>query len=547
MYELPPELSPDLEWMLLGKQATAEMLARGVVQEYGAQVLRLALALLNDQAAGQRATEATFVEAIMNAHRFSAERGVRDWIIALAIQACGKQVPRSMVVLALYYLLGWQAGEIAALLRIKREVVQEYLAEFRTRYQHDLDMVGQADLGAEQLDRRLTELFQLRWPDPQVTDDEMHQQVGRILKKAQSREFRRRASTSITEVSLIGFLILAVVGLMWGVNKLSPDIQPTPRIVFRTVLVTRMVTPVVIAVDQVQDPAHPVSSEKSGFIPVNLVSLLLNDRSKESGQLPRSEPHGWKTMWLDAEFTDRPPGCIGPARRRRIQAWISPTRVLVLNGHPGVGPTAVDLVILQEDSYIRAVPGGPQTKIYQADSALLFSFPSYSENLAALLAPMSEVFPAIRPKTFDISSGEDIAGRPTIILKSSSQQGIQSSATWIDRETHLLLRQLRYEDTCARQLRSMVQVNAVAYDVGFPAELFDQTKVWQRGFVRDYKGTPDGTVIPAVYQTSPGTQVLPPYPEPSGELDSAASRLIFQISDSNNTESPRGAGKGLRR
>jgi hypothetical protein len=540
MYDSSPDLSSDLEWMLQSKQATPLMLAGAMVQEYGEQVFRLSLALLSDQEAARRASEETFVKVLLSIHRYSSSIGIRDFIFTHAIQICHNKAPRSIEIPVLYYLFGWKTDEIASLLMISQEIASEKINEMRRLFQESLDPEDQNSLDADQLDLRLTDIFQERWPSTNLSDEEITRQVSRILLARQRLEYRRRTKTTILEVGVVATIILGVVGLMRGMSILYPDVEPTANIIFRTVLVTRQVTPAIIVEPIIRDPAHPISTRDAPFNPVNLVSLMLMDRPLYVSQPTRAGLENWKTLWLDVEFVDYgPPGYIGPARFRRIQAWISPDRVIILRGHPALSPSSVDLVLMEEDAYLHAVPGGKQTRISNEDVDSLFSFPSYSENLAILFMPMSVGNLVTNSMSFEISDGEEIAGRPTVKITSVSREGNAPSETWVDRETHLILRQLIYTGENSRQLESAVQVNAVAYDMEFPDDLFDPNEEWQRGFVTNFHGIENQAVFPVRWPASSGTRVVPPFQTPPAGFDPAGSQLIFQYPQSYNAEAPR--------
>lgn len=86
-----PELSPDLEWMLLSGQASDDMIVAALVPEYYQVLYRLARALLDEHEAARRATVDVLATALANAHRFSREDSLPAWLCGLALNQCSRQ------------------------------------------------------------------------------------------------------------------------------------------------------------------------------------------------------------------------------------------------------------------------------------------------------------------------------------------------------------------------------------------------------------------------------------------------------------------------
>jgi DNA-directed RNA polymerase specialized sigma24 family protein len=86
-----PELSPDLEWMLLSGQASDDRIVAALVPEYFGAVYRLALSLLNDGEAARWAAVDVLATALANAHRFSGEDSLQAWLCGLTLNQCSRQ------------------------------------------------------------------------------------------------------------------------------------------------------------------------------------------------------------------------------------------------------------------------------------------------------------------------------------------------------------------------------------------------------------------------------------------------------------------------
>jgi DNA-directed RNA polymerase specialized sigma24 family protein len=88
MFDLPPDLSPDLDWMLKSSQPDEVMILEAVVHEVYAQVFHLALSLLDDPGGASQVALETISEISSKRHRFLTGQGVKHHIISLTIETC---------------------------------------------------------------------------------------------------------------------------------------------------------------------------------------------------------------------------------------------------------------------------------------------------------------------------------------------------------------------------------------------------------------------------------------------------------------------------
>lgn len=88
MVDLPPDLSPDLEWLLKSSQPDEGMILEAIVHEVYPQVVHLALSLLDDPKAASQVALETISEISSRRLRFLSGQGVKHHILSLTIETC---------------------------------------------------------------------------------------------------------------------------------------------------------------------------------------------------------------------------------------------------------------------------------------------------------------------------------------------------------------------------------------------------------------------------------------------------------------------------
>jgi DNA-directed RNA polymerase specialized sigma24 family protein len=271
--EIPiPELSNDLEWMLQSGQASIQMLAEALLNEYYAPVYRLALSMLNDPEVARQATLEVFSNALMQVYRYRSEVGVDFWVYRFALEVfrrAGLQMklhqlvksPFSLksltsdvrnpthtapidsqlwravdrmrgnlrLVTLLHYILGWQVEPIARLLKIREGAVHADLRTARLAIIMALDKnpVQGRMLGAEISEEDITRSLQSRWPEIRFSEQEFEQALSDLGQQAAKRGRARRQTNRLKEVALTIVGIVVAVVLIYGVDRSLPDANVT--------------------------------------------------------------------------------------------------------------------------------------------------------------------------------------------------------------------------------------------------------------------------------------------------------------------------------
>lgn len=90
MFGEQPEISPDIEWILLSGRADQEMLAETLVKDYGADIHQWLYASLLDNNLAEKAAREVCLLAIKHTRKYRPEEGVNYWLLKLSLPVIRK-------------------------------------------------------------------------------------------------------------------------------------------------------------------------------------------------------------------------------------------------------------------------------------------------------------------------------------------------------------------------------------------------------------------------------------------------------------------------
>lgn len=96
MFEQHPEISSDIEWILLSRQANQEMLLETLVKDHGSQIYQFAFAALLDQELAETSTKQICLRAVKNTRIFDPEQGAEKWLIKVAVPILQKNARKTI-------------------------------------------------------------------------------------------------------------------------------------------------------------------------------------------------------------------------------------------------------------------------------------------------------------------------------------------------------------------------------------------------------------------------------------------------------------------
>ena len=443
----------------------------------------------------------------------------------------------------------------------------------------------------ENLDQMLADSLARRWPEPKFTSDDLGQIVRTILWQSEKRSAQKRGAALAKEVLLIGGAIVLVFGAYWAINRywpeeeiappelpvavdtaepgsgeLAPEASPIPVTAQAASQPTPFPTDVFYTVrpgDSLASIAAQlgVSEEELrlwnrlppgvSFLPGQQLlapGLFVPGHSLEATRVvpalqyqPLEAPYAedeirqqlnnkqrlFHTIWMDAVYLDYGPRAyIGPPRAYRAQVWSSQEQSLVLAGLTD-GSLEEVLLVVRDQMYL-AKPALKQPWFVEWDG----QEPGGSQMLETLDPVFYTILEGefVQPdQSLQAVGREQVAGRSTLLVEVFNAQGQRTDRLWLDDRTGLVLRRQAYGGFEYQELQSEILVNAIAYDVDFPQELFEASLPWRGGFALDYQGEP----LPANEQdlllAQLGLRPRLPLNGPPEGYDPARSRLTFQF------------------
>ncbi len=255
-YEKGPELSSDIEWMLQSGQVSRAFFLETLTGTYYVIILRLATSLLDDTTAAREATRKTFLQAVMDVHRYRSQVGVETWLYRIAYQTCVRVQQRERIwkgiervfslkgeltnpasedppskqdhlvwqavdrlgdparnILILQFANGWNAEQIAAVTEIDLAQVNEIIEQAQIEISKEILPLD------ESLEAAFSRSLGMRWPITHPTIEETHEYARSIERKAGGRHSVQRRVTTLKEMAIIGLAILLVFLMIWGGNR----------------------------------------------------------------------------------------------------------------------------------------------------------------------------------------------------------------------------------------------------------------------------------------------------------------------------------------
>ncbi len=535
MKEATPELSPDLEWMLQGRQASPALILEAMVAEYAGEVIRLTACLLGDPALALYAAFDTFASVLENRHRYYGKMGVRLFIYSQAVKVMRRYLPEAR--LAAVSRTADSSPEVVddpeALLasaladlgddlkitlalqlipRLSNEEIAWVMQTKPKRVQANVQKAYRA------LGKKLPELIDENQPLPEAVsacfekfcqmselEDISQAQIIQaveyaIERKKQTGQVRAYALQTALGVGVV--LTLAVIG--WITSRIASPQTPLP-LAARTVIVTQIVR-VPVFVTPTPRPKRPMAELSTASS-----SQEIRNRIIENDYL-------WSTLWTDAYIYDYgPAGYVGTPLVRREQMWISqPSRGLLISGSP-TGKVDNRWHISENSLYylLNVLPK-------------YFYRPLSIENFHSYLI--------FQPKTWaraglPMSVVEEIntLGREALVVDVRSQDGYLLGRITVDKELGFVL-SIRLYDQDGITVMGDVYLNKLAVDVALPDEIFDTDMPIEYFFEDPLARTPDRQPEPNILSVAaPGHE---PYPKitPPASPDLSRSHLVLQWS-----------------
>jgi DNA-directed RNA polymerase specialized sigma24 family protein len=498
MFDQPPELSPDLEWMLQSGQASREMLAEELVKDYYLPLYRLGLALHSETDKARTFAKETLSQALLETHRFHGRTSIQTWLYRIALGVSrkhwggqfwkrslfdlerGQKPPREatqgidyetedpldqirdalgedrLFALGLYYLLERSTGQVAAVLKTSEGALQSWLGKARHIYRSCL---WSHDLDDHQTDRRIKHLLQGDRQRAGFSAIELEAIRAEITRETQAADKRQRRFTYAKELLFVGVAILVIGAALMAVSRIDAD-------VYRSTLgIATEESPKRRESSAEIKPPIPQETLESRVAQLDLLDL--HSSPEEVVDRMSQAELNWNTMWQDISLNFfGPPGYIGPSDNVRIQLWLDkPNQVKMIAGP--AGRRAAYHLLDRDKGFHHAT----------MDSVLRWYYLTSDRHLALgtaidyLSLPVSQLRNANR--SLLVRGTEVVASHATLVVDQLTQTGKLESRMWVDRLTGVVLRKRLYAQSDPNVVVIDAITNSVYYDVAFPANTFE--------------------------------------------------------------------------
>jgi len=559
-----------------GNQVTQDNQIDNLLIEHYAPVYRLAFAVLRDSEIAHRATIRTFVTALLDFHNFyligsnRIQSDLRIWLFRLALRAIQDEELRSprktsippdlveperqlwkevdlleskeFILFILHYVLGFKDPEAAAILRVSQSAVHTQLEIFREKFYEilrnkktsrsrttkDANSNKVSIKTYQDIEKRVSESLQRRWPQPQFSTEELENVVRQVKQLADKERVKRQQTAPYKWMAFIAggiLLIVLCIGLgvlVWlvGSGQVPGSDQPTAWGLKRN--------------------STPLGKTKS---------LSKRSNSEDISLRLREGPLLWSTLWIDTQITVfGPQSYVGPPKVYRAQAWISqPDQSFEFFGVLSEEPKSEYMVSDGSSYYLNLLLDKFFTGRWDGNTGELLSNPM----LRDLIFPGSGILSSagidsnignirgIRPSwknnngSFNSIEYERVAGRRSLVVDWINQEGYKVERLWLDVKTGLILRWKEFGGENFETLVSETVVTDIIYNQPDPPpQVNDALKIKLPEAVLEWQNPTSRQNDPALTPTLaiPMTTRLYLFPEKApSDYDPTKSRLVFQF------------------
>lgn len=543
----PLELSPDLEWLLPGVQASETLILQALVTELLDSVFHLAFSIIDDPLLAEQATVQTFVNVIQERHRYHGAEGVKAFIFRDVLLVCkranklsfqenqkspaGKGCfeikpvlrkqpegdipfwrayaalgPRLQIPLLLEIVHGLTLQEIGLVTKIPQQRLEARLHHAKARL---IQAVGVSP-ESPTAEQTLHDLLNQRWPPMPISENGGECMLEEVQKRLSREKQLDQSRKRYIQVASVSVAVVFLIALGWITNRFSSQVTRSPFTAY-TVVVTEVIrVPVYIT----QTPQPEITEQ----------ALTVTSDIDKIRQRILSSHQSWRTLWAEALIYQYGPiGYVGPPVIKREQVWIDDTgNSLLLSGK---AEGSVDEVWLSvrgkyyiDDSERHLIISGPGQNLLSVESV----------NLRRLFPPDEWLRPGL---DLNVVGKFKTIGRDALILDVITQDGHPVERLWVDAHTGVIIG-LRLYDQDGITVLMDIYLTELVMNVEFPDGIFNPGQV-RLEFSKDYLALESDRDIPQQLSTTHRLPGHEPYPriDPPESFDPSQSFVSFQWRD----------------
>ncbi len=282
MFEHPPDLSSDIEWMLQSGQVSLDVLAETLVDAWYPLIYQFAFSILGNEEEARQVVIDTLVTALLDTHHYTNETGIQKWLLQYAIQDITsknkqekkgdtnsslrrwlqdrqkknpaisslnqtepekEEIKIAWQVLAsspledrlpalLFFQFNYRIEEIAGILKCEVHTVHFRLQKSRSRLRRELEASGLHNVALKTgyLERLLRETCQQQLFKMQAQTHQRRLVQLEIIRLVNRKQSIRRTHISVQEFATISLVVLVIVSISWGFSFLLPVPAPPPAL-----------------------------------------------------------------------------------------------------------------------------------------------------------------------------------------------------------------------------------------------------------------------------------------------------------------------------
>jgi DNA-directed RNA polymerase specialized sigma24 family protein/LysM repeat protein len=249
MFGEHPEISPDLEWILLSGQANREMLLETLIQDYGVFIYRLAYAALLDPERAEQALILICLRALNKSSSFKPEAGVEKWLLNVSLPVIRKHIRKRG---AQHETLSFQEDKIEKIL-VNLDWKTRLALYLQTQNDFEIDhLAAELKIRCERLNNQIQDAYQaikqnipagspadaideqlaFAWNISEPDSTKLHTCLIACREKLKSKPTGFLITTRLKETLAISAAIVLILVGTWLYSTLNPD--PNQNIVAHT-------------------------------------------------------------------------------------------------------------------------------------------------------------------------------------------------------------------------------------------------------------------------------------------------------------------------
>lgn len=280
MFDQPPDLSPDLDWILNSNQVSEKILVETLVRDHFNGLRQFALIVLDDDSLASQVATEVIVMAVSQRDTYWGDTSGRCWLFLHAWRNCSKKLSsgfgsmlrqiithrhstypkddrillekqleveswrviddlddRSRIAFLLNVLFHFETDEIAVILGESESNIQVRLRKTIDQFHNHVDPPTQDEWS---LDDLMVKPLERRWQVEGQTENQIEEVILRVRHSLDGIDQKSQLRSSFHKLSVGVLAIVLVVLILWFTN-VSATRETRPPFISEKIIITRVV------------------------------------------------------------------------------------------------------------------------------------------------------------------------------------------------------------------------------------------------------------------------------------------------------------------